>query len=605
MAKKRLNPLVKRSRTRLGCLTCRDRHMKCDEQHPVCKNCIKLKRKCYRGIRLNFTQYTIYNPMAPPQPPHDELYRILDQLITIALLYKNGRRQYQPYLHLHTAQDLHDADQHYNDAHLPEILAPPPLVGPLLAARDILWWDSNSRAATTGPSMAPMAASMAPQMALHALPLAPLAPLAPMPHYDLAGEAGAPRDPLIGENYAITLELLKPLPRPRVPVLGLELAHQALAEGRNVFDYINLVELERYAWLLDLFNEMEVWGHQVPHYCLQQHQGDDGQAEPFLFDALLHCLAKLVQNVLAIQSHQLRLFQQLHMHPPPPPAPLELLVHHDLERDICQLQSARSFDKKVTDLVLLIALVLLSLVRKPVLLPSDCALAFNQGRLYDLCVGLIPVPASLTIMVSCIQLVLILKFFITKKFGMPPMAPGGAIADPASVRMDHAVPEGALFTLSDYEIGHLNLGFALAAFDQLNHHYQPDASQLLDLAKLRRILWQVIKADHLAHYPAELLKVDLEEPQELFDQPQNNFDMPAALLRIDEYYPPPLLLLNTRGIAINLLREHSHALGHPHNPAIINNCRYRCQFIFRMIDELLMDPEVKRLWVANFSWIAT
>lgn len=135
MAKKRLNPLVKRSRTRLGCLTCRDRHMKCDEQHPVCKNCIKLKRKCYRGIRLNFTQYTIYNPMAPPQPPHDELYRILDQLITIALLYKNGRRQYQPYLHLHTAQDLHDADQHYNDAHLPEILAPPPLVGPLLAVR--------------------------------------------------------------------------------------------------------------------------------------------------------------------------------------------------------------------------------------------------------------------------------------------------------------------------------------------------------------------------------------------------------------------------------------------------------------------------------------
>ncbi|KAK8079002.1 hypothetical protein PG994_002809 [Apiospora phragmitis] len=33
-------------RTKTGCLTCRKRRIKCDEQHPVCKNCQKSKRDC-------------------------------------------------------------------------------------------------------------------------------------------------------------------------------------------------------------------------------------------------------------------------------------------------------------------------------------------------------------------------------------------------------------------------------------------------------------------------------------------------------------------------------------------------------------------------------
>ncbi|KAI1804936.1 hypothetical protein F4811DRAFT_561505 [Daldinia bambusicola] len=33
-------------RTKTGCLTCRKRRIKCDEQHPICKNCQKSKREC-------------------------------------------------------------------------------------------------------------------------------------------------------------------------------------------------------------------------------------------------------------------------------------------------------------------------------------------------------------------------------------------------------------------------------------------------------------------------------------------------------------------------------------------------------------------------------
>ncbi|KAL2005835.1 hypothetical protein VTN00DRAFT_10328 [Thermoascus crustaceus] len=47
---------VKR-RTKTGCLTCRKRRIKCDEGHPVCRNCVKSKRECLG-----------YDPVFRPQP---------------------------------------------------------------------------------------------------------------------------------------------------------------------------------------------------------------------------------------------------------------------------------------------------------------------------------------------------------------------------------------------------------------------------------------------------------------------------------------------------------------------------------------------------------
>lgn len=44
-------------RTKTGCLTCRKRRIKCDEQHPACRNCQKSKRECLG-----------YDPIFKPQP---------------------------------------------------------------------------------------------------------------------------------------------------------------------------------------------------------------------------------------------------------------------------------------------------------------------------------------------------------------------------------------------------------------------------------------------------------------------------------------------------------------------------------------------------------
>jgi hypothetical protein len=48
------NASAKSKRVRTGCLTCRERHLKCDEATPDCMNCRKSNRACKRGVRLNF-----------------------------------------------------------------------------------------------------------------------------------------------------------------------------------------------------------------------------------------------------------------------------------------------------------------------------------------------------------------------------------------------------------------------------------------------------------------------------------------------------------------------------------------------------------------------
>lgn len=53
---------VKSRRVRTGCLTCRERHLKCDEAVPDCVNCRKSNRPCKRGIRLNFLEVNVQRP---------------------------------------------------------------------------------------------------------------------------------------------------------------------------------------------------------------------------------------------------------------------------------------------------------------------------------------------------------------------------------------------------------------------------------------------------------------------------------------------------------------------------------------------------------------
>ena len=83
------NNANKPKRVRTGCLTCRQRHLKCDEGLPNCLNCRKSARECKRGFRLNFIDTQC---QAPPVASTSAGWHIhfLDESREIAAEYKNG-----------------------------------------------------------------------------------------------------------------------------------------------------------------------------------------------------------------------------------------------------------------------------------------------------------------------------------------------------------------------------------------------------------------------------------------------------------------------------------------------------------------------------------
>ena len=80
-------------RVRTGCLTCRERHLKCDEGLPHCQNCKKSNRTCKRGLRLNFIDT---NVKQPPHIPHTTEWNvsIVDESREIASEYQGGLARY-------------------------------------------------------------------------------------------------------------------------------------------------------------------------------------------------------------------------------------------------------------------------------------------------------------------------------------------------------------------------------------------------------------------------------------------------------------------------------------------------------------------------------
>ncbi|KLO99046.1 regulatory protein for the arginine catabolic pathway [Fusarium fujikuroi] len=87
---------VKGKRVRTGCLTCRERHLKCDEAVPDCMNCRKRGRECKRGVRLNFLDVNLHRPPDIPSPGGWEV-EFQDESRDIASEYQGGLGRYAPY----------------------------------------------------------------------------------------------------------------------------------------------------------------------------------------------------------------------------------------------------------------------------------------------------------------------------------------------------------------------------------------------------------------------------------------------------------------------------------------------------------------------------
>ncbi|KAH8705457.1 putative C6 transcription factor [Talaromyces proteolyticus] len=92
---------TKAKRVRTGCLTCRERHLKCDETLPRCQNCSKSGRVCKRGIRLNFIDTQTVSPPYDVTPPPGTRFNFQDESREIASEYVGGYERY-PTLNHHS-----------------------------------------------------------------------------------------------------------------------------------------------------------------------------------------------------------------------------------------------------------------------------------------------------------------------------------------------------------------------------------------------------------------------------------------------------------------------------------------------------------------------
>ena len=88
---------AKPKRVRTGCLTCRERHLKCDEAMPNCNNCKKSNRACKRGVRLNFIDTWVETPttIVSLYGTQDWKVDFLDESREIASEYQGGVQQYR------------------------------------------------------------------------------------------------------------------------------------------------------------------------------------------------------------------------------------------------------------------------------------------------------------------------------------------------------------------------------------------------------------------------------------------------------------------------------------------------------------------------------
>lgn len=83
-------------RVRTGCLTCRERHLKCDETVPRCLNCQKSDRLCKRGVRLNFIDTQVQAPPYIMVNVAEWMISFQDESRAIASGYVGGIERYAP-----------------------------------------------------------------------------------------------------------------------------------------------------------------------------------------------------------------------------------------------------------------------------------------------------------------------------------------------------------------------------------------------------------------------------------------------------------------------------------------------------------------------------
>ena len=104
-----------RTRSRNGCITCRTRHIKCDENKPVCFNCQRSNRNCVHGQRYTFKNYTAERGPVPRTTRNFETLEFIDHSYTVHRIYGfNKFHNYSSWLRHHTQEELERSNKSFD-----------------------------------------------------------------------------------------------------------------------------------------------------------------------------------------------------------------------------------------------------------------------------------------------------------------------------------------------------------------------------------------------------------------------------------------------------------------------------------------------------------
>ncbi|KAK6465748.1 hypothetical protein DFJ63DRAFT_30609 [Scheffersomyces coipomensis] len=669
MAKR--DPSIKRSRTRSGCLTCRDRHMKCDEQQPICRNCIKSKRKCYRGIRLNFTQYTMYNPsdQTPindfiPQPSS---YRLLDQSITIASLYKNGKESYRPYIHLHSNQDLTESDLQYQQD-LYATITPATVSSTSTSLSTSL--KTGSSTTITGSSISTinevqMPSQLDTNTVIENYNITNLlltdsyfinqsfnTPSTSSTNLPLMASSNTPKFQFLPNNlHTISSQWNHPN---NLTASGDTSPTSTIDYPQSNFDiqlFISIIEREKYYWFLDQFNEQNIWKSMIPMHCLQQQY-----QLPLLINSLINCSNQFNLDILSnLLDQQLGYWYNIRSNS----------VINSLE--------INKFENLLISIVLILLSIYLKYQSNPTTINYISLIIDNQCKLYNKVIFKINSYLNSSkreqkslLLISSIHSILILKYFIIKKFQfeiiqdynyskvltsavsnhqqqqqqLNPDQVSSSNIDifpPIDIMEDITylttssqqlpsignVSLNNLFQLSQFEIINLNQSFKKLDYIQLNYRYQSSTSLSSSSTSLSGIAQSsstsstnssssFTKSDSskLRDYMWYLIKLNYIILNPHIKSIEIDYNFIFNLNQNNIMLPsssatslPNMVFPNDRGVMINFLQEFINKLINVENKFVIQQSNQKILSIFKLLDQSFKLEDEKSRWKYNFEWV--
>lgn len=544
--------------------------MKCDEQQPVCKNCQRSKRKCYRGIRLNFTQYSIYSPTttAPESHSPPSSYRLLDQSITIASLYNNGISPYEPYMHLHTHEELRESDRQYErdiNSSIPS--SSTTNKSPSYEHEKSLW--SASGVSTLDlyrrPSMAanPVITSLQDQNPVY--------------------ENVKLKDFLSDEQLNLTQSSQTLVSEAAPPNSGVP------KDDIDACELVSLIHEQKFYWLLDLLNGLNAWKLIITRYCLDALSVEnDIYDNEFLLRCLYRCsIRDEVSDISELLNEQSSRWSRIQFEV----FSTDNLTQHEL-------------------ILISIALVLLrALLRIQNRLHVENISGLIDGQInifYHIITKYQTLPQiqsqrlRTVVFVTTVQSITMLKYFLHKLVEDNHLK---SKSETGNEKQGSDLTTGELLFLKSF---YKDLDYSNSTFQM---DIDPFVESKLDARKLRELIWYLIRTEHLAQNPEEETE-DLEYGQ-VFSNEYNLFDS-LGVPEVSDYgveqaitadIIPKLVLPNEQGLAIYLVKEYINKRINANTPEMVLKANTNLNRIFSYIESSTMESSLKLKWTQNFSWM--